>query len=97
MFSTGVLTGDNMMPSFSTIANVDCRHPGNIQYGTVNVSEGTKLHARVYYTCDRGYRLYGMRSNRICLPEGWSGVEPTCAGMHVQQYYNYTVRTYILG
>ena len=51
MFSTGILTGDNMIPSFSTVANVDCGHPGNIQYGTVNVSEGTKLHARIYYTC----------------------------------------------
>ena len=85
MFSTGVLTGDNMMPSFSTIANVDCGHPGNIQYGTVNVSEGTKIHARIYYTCDRGYRLYGIRSNRICRYDGtWSEGEPTCGGMYYQ-------------
>ena len=27
-----------MMPSFSTIANVDCGHPGNIQYANVNVN-----------------------------------------------------------
>ena len=77
MISTGVLTGDNMMPSFSTIANVDCGHPGNIQYGTVNVSEGTKLHARIHYTCDKGYRLNGP-SYRTCRQYGWSGSEPTC-------------------
>ena len=71
-----------MMPSFSTIANVDCGHPGNIQYGTVNVSEGTKLRARIYYTCDRGYRLYGP-SSRTCSSHGaWSGREPTCQGMY---------------
>ena len=72
-----------MMPSFSTIANVDCGHPGNIQYGKVNVSEGTKLHARIYYTCDRGYILNGP-SYRMCSSHGtWSGREPTCEGMHV--------------
>ena len=69
-----------MMASFSTIANVDCGHPGNIQYGTVNVSEGTKLHARVYYTCDRGYRLHGLTS-RTCRSYGmWNGRDPTCEG-----------------
>ena len=93
MFSTGVLTEDNMMPSFSTIANVDCGHPRNIQFGTVNVSEGTKLHARIHYTCDRGYSIYhisygGYRligtSYRTCSSYGaWSGWEPTCEGMHV--------------
>ena len=72
-----------MMPSFSTIANVDCGHPGNIQYGTVNVSEGTKLDARIYYTCNRGYILNGS-SYRMCLSYGaWSGREPTCEGMYV--------------
>ena len=72
-----------MMPSFSTIANVDCGHPGNIQYGTVNVSEGTKLHARIYYTCNREYILNGP-SYRTCGSSGaWSGRKPTCEGMHV--------------
>ena len=71
------------MPSFSTIANVDCGHPGNIQYGTVNVSQGTKLRARIYYTCDRGYRLNGQ-SYRTCRSYGeWSEREPTCEGRHV--------------
>ena len=83
MSSTGVLTGDNMMPSFSTIANVDCGHPGNIQYGTVNVSEGTKLRARIYYMCDRGYILNGP-SYRTCGSSGsWSEREPTCEGIYV--------------
>ena len=72
-----------MMPSFSTIANVDCGHPGNIQYGTVNASEGTKLHARIYYTCDREYKLNGP-SYRTCSSHGtWSGSEPICEGMHL--------------
>ena len=71
------------MPSFSTVANVDCGHPGNIQYGTVNVSEGTKVNARIYYTCDRRYRLNGWL-DRTCRSYGaWSGREPTCEGMHV--------------
>ena len=83
MFSTGVLTGDNMMPSFSTIASVDCGHPGNITNGTVNVSEGTKVNAKIYYTCDRGYSLNGP-SSRTCSSDGaWSGRETTCEGMHV--------------
>ena len=67
-----------MMPSFSTIANVDCGHPGNITNGTAIVSEGTKIHARIYYTCDKGYRLDGT-SSRTCSSNGaWSGKEPSC-------------------
>ena len=69
-----------MMPSFSTIANVDCGHPGNIQNGRVNVLGGTGLDATVQYTCDRGYRINGT-SSRTCGPDGtWGGREPTCEG-----------------
>ena len=83
-----------MMPSFSTIANVDCGHPGNIQYGTVNVSEGTKLHAKIYYTCDRRYRVNGP-SSRTCSSNGaWSGREPTCQGTYV---WVITSRAFTLG
>ena len=78
-----------MMPSFSTIANVDCGHPGNIQYGTVNVSEGTKLLARINYTCDRGYKINGMLS-RTCGRDGiWGGREPTCEGQCSNMYHLY--------
>ena len=64
----------------STTASVDCGHPGNIQNGTVDISEGTKLDARVYYTCDRGYRLNGL-SSRTCRYDGlWNGQDPTCEG-----------------
>ena len=74
--------------SFYTLrtASVDCGHPGNVTNGTVDVSEGTKVNSKIYYTCDRGYRLNGPSwwSNRICLSDGtWSGREPTCEGMHV--------------
>ena len=80
MFSTGVLTGDNMMPSFSTIASVDCGHPGNITNGTVDVSEGTELDATVQYTCDEGF-IHNGSSTRTCQSDGrWSGTTPTCEG-----------------
>ena len=72
-----------MLPSFSTIANIDCGHPGNIQYGTVNVSEGTKLHAKIYYNCDRGYKLNGLSSRTCRSNEAWSGAETTCEGTYV--------------
>ena len=71
-----------MMPSFSTIANVDCGNPGNITNGTVDVSEGTKVNAEIYYTCDGEYRLNGP-SSRTCSSRGaWSGRKPTCEGMY---------------
>ena len=63
-------------------ASIDCGHPGNVTKlnGTVDVSEGTKLHATARYTCDEGFILNGSWS-RTCGSDGrWSGTTPTCEG-----------------
>ena len=61
-------------------AFVDCGHPGNVTNGTVDVSEGTKLHATARYTCDEGTIING-RQSIICGSNGrWSGTTPTCEG-----------------
>jgi CUB/sushi domain-containing protein len=57
---------------------VDCKHPGSVQNGDVDVSRGTALGAKVYYTCDRGYKILGS-GIRICGANArWSGTKPTC-------------------
>ena len=82
---------------------MDCGHPGNVEHGTVDVSEGTKLDARVHYTCNRGYRINGSVS-RICGSDGqWTSRAPTCEGAlltvlgvmraHIQHHMHYLLIT----
>ena len=56
----------------------DCGYPGEIMNGAGNVSEGTKLHATIQYTCNRRYRLNGPSSRTCGLDGQWTGVTPTC-------------------
>ena len=61
-------------------ASIDCGHPGNVTNGTVDASEGTKLHATIWTTCDEGFILKGAWS-RTCASYGrWSGATNTCEG-----------------
>ena len=75
---------------------VHCGHPGNIEHGRVDVSEGTKLGDTAYYACDTGYALNGS-SSRTCTPNGtWSGSEPTCVGtLPHYSSYKYVRITYV--
>ena len=73
---------DIMFNIFNTLCTVlfDCGHPGNVTNGTVDISNGTELHATVWYTCDEEFILNGSRSRTCGSDDRWSGTTPTCEG-----------------
>lgn len=57
---------------------VDCGYPETPSNGQVSVREGTRVGAKVRYSCDYGYNLVGSVV-RTCREDGrWSPAAPTC-------------------
>ena len=71
----------NLYYVFLILTVVDCgnlTHPAN---GSVNHTAGTTFGQNATYSCNTGYSLVG-NSTRTCQATGnWSGSEPTCQGM----------------
>ena len=60
---------------------VDCGTLTDPANGSVNHTAGTSLGLTATYSCDTGYNLVGD-STRTCQAAGvWSGSEPTCQGV----------------
>jgi hypothetical protein len=66
-----------------------CPHPGSIENGKVDVSEGPTVGDKALYSCDKGFKVRG-KCYRTCQEDyTWSGVAPVCEGCdppHVQLY-----------
>ena len=50
-------------------------HPDN---GYVTFTEGRRVGAKVWYTCDLGHRLVGSESRSCGRDLTWSGKAPSC-------------------
>ena len=60
---------------------VDCDTLADPINGQVTHTAGTTLRQTATYSCNTGYNLVG-NSTRTCQATGvWSGSEPTCQGM----------------
>ena len=71
---------DNLLP---LILTVDCGNLTDPTNGRVDYTAGTTVGQIATYSCNTGYNLVGDR-NRTCQATGdWSGSEPTCEGVYV--------------
>ncbi|XP_019383906.1 PREDICTED: complement factor H [Gavialis gangeticus] len=67
-------------PPYIECQNKPCGHPGDIPFGSFDLTEGTEFvfGARVEYKCNDGYRMLSQRHTRECLADGWSNDLPHC-------------------
>ena len=69
------------MHVFLFLIAVDCDTLADPINGQVTHTAGTTLRQTATYSCNTGYNLVG-NSTRTCQATGvWSGSEPTCQGM----------------
>ncbi|KAM9128950.1 complement factor H [Pangshura tecta] len=67
-------------PPYVECRNKPCGHPGDIQFGSFELTAGTEFvfGARVEYKCDEGYQMLSQRNFRDCQADGWSNELPHC-------------------
>ncbi|XP_069612393.1 C4b-binding protein alpha chain-like isoform X3 [Ranitomeya imitator] len=57
----------------------DCGHPGDIENGDFEATDGFLFGSKVTYKCNEGYRLSNRKGYRECQAEGkWTNVLPQC-------------------
>ncbi|XP_039340051.1 complement factor H isoform X4 [Mauremys reevesii] len=68
------------VPPYVECRNKPCGHPGDIQFGSFELTAGTEFvfGARVEYKCDEGYQMLSQRNFRECQADGWSNELPHC-------------------
>uniref|UniRef100_A0A8C8S2M7 Sushi domain-containing protein n=1 Tax=Pelusios castaneus TaxID=367368 RepID=A0A8C8S2M7_9SAUR len=68
------------IPPHVECKNKPCGHPGDIQFGSFELTVGTEFvfGSRVEYRCDEGYQMLSQRNFRECQADGWSNEIPHC-------------------
>ncbi|NWR63193.1 CFAH factor, partial [Bucorvus abyssinicus] len=70
----------NQNPPGAECRNKPCGHPGDIEFGSFQLTSGTEFvfGARVEYRCNDGYWMLSQRNYRECQADGWSNDIPHC-------------------
>ncbi|KAI3357714.1 hypothetical protein L3Q82_016119, partial [Scortum barcoo] len=70
-------TAGNWSPIRLKCEKRNCGSAGEVLNGQIDYREGTEFGAKIYITCNTGYRLVGNK-DLICGVQGWSGRLPEC-------------------